>query len=126
LDGALKSAWLLRQAGANQALAGFGPLAGSNATASPFSEGIREDRSLAAGSPGVVANDLGARKISVFGAPGRTPMMCRRTSVRRSIFGVDTRLRATLVRQLSGSLFREVEGQLGGRSASSEVEAPRI
>jgi len=51
--------------------------------------------------------------------------MCRRTSVRRSIYGVGTRLRATLVWRLLRDLFREEEQRSSGRSISSEVEAPR-
>lgn len=75
--------------------------------------------------PGVVANDSGVKGISVLGAPGRNPTMCRRTSVCWSIFGIGTRLRATLVWRLLGRLFREGKRRSSGRSASSEVEAPR-
>jgi len=45
--------------------------------------------------------------------------------VRRSIFGVGTRLRATLVWRLLERLSREENQRSSGRSISSEIEAPR-
>lgn len=73
----------------------------------------------------VVAKAREGRRLRSLATLGRTPVMCGCTSVRRSINGVGTRLRATLVRRMRMRPSRGSSKHSSGRSVSLEAGAPR-